>query len=114
MVAVAYGALRVALVAHFLERYGVNVAAFAVVELTSSLVFGWSSGRLVQRIVGSGQGRTSALVAAVVISYSAPDVYVLGWSHRYPGNVMATVVIVIASLAVISLVTLWNRTKNVD
>lgn len=112
LASIAYGVLRVVLAGTLLSDYGLNVVVFAVVEITSSAVFGIASGRLVESLLHR-QGRNRALlVLATLAGYAAPDVYILGLADEYPANVRNSVIAIIAMSAIVSFVALLRRLRQ--
>lgn len=92
---VAYGILRVVLAGAFLADYGLNVVVFAIIEIGSSLMLGISSARLTASMVAGRGGKRGWLLAVVVVSYFAPDTYVLVFAGRMPGEVLVPVLAIV-------------------
>ena len=90
-----YGALRILLAATFIADYGLNVVAFTVIELGSSFVLGVTTARLAIALKNRRRGGRALLFAAVVLSYFAPDVYVLVFAGRMPGRVLVPVLVIV-------------------
>lgn len=107
----AYGALRVALAGAFLADYGVNIIVFAVIELSSSYVFGRSSGRLVDALIHERRGSRLRLALITLAGYAAPDVYVILHVHRFPDNLRNTVLGIVAGTTIISAIVLLHRIR---
>ena len=109
---VAYGALRVFLVATFIADYGLNVVAYAVVEIASSTFLGISTARLTSRWMRRRDADQAAaskgLVIAATCAYFAPDAYILAFAHRMPARLLVPVLILI-SLGVASAVAKLRR-----
>lgn len=97
--AVLYGAVRVALVWKFLAGYGVDPYRFAVVELASSLLYGWASARLVLAVVDRRWDALAWLAPLSLAGYIAPDVYVFATVGRVPDGVLATLVAIFVATA---------------
>lgn len=114
VIAVGYGALRVALAATFLSEYGLDPIVFATVELTSSLLFGICSGRLVESMVRGAEGRRPLLIAGVVVGYGTPDVYVLAFAGRFPTALLVVVVSIIATSTFMSVLTYRRRARSAE
>ena len=112
LASIAYGVLRVVLAGTLLSDYGLNVAVFAVVEITSSAVFGIASGRLVESLLHRQRRNRALLVLATLAGYSAPDVYMLGFADEYPANVRNSVIAIIAMSAIVSFVALLRRLRQ--
>lgn len=107
----AYGALRVALAGAFLADYGVNIIVFAVIELSSSYVFGRASGRLVDALIHERRGSRLRLALITLAGYAAPDVYVILHVHRFPDNLRNTVLGIVAGTTIISVAFFAGRIR---
>ena len=97
---VLYGALRVILAGAFIADYGLNIYAYALVELASSLVLGLSTAHLAKRVMTRGPGRRAPLIVIAVVSYFAPDAYLLAFAHRMPARLRIPVLVVVGVGAV--------------
>lgn len=107
---VAYGVVRALLVWRFLSPYGVNVIAFSSVEVTTSLVFGWMSSRLVTGVIDGKWKRAVTSLAPTIAAYIAPDAYVLLTVGRLPPS---TWKVLIAIVATSSFITLAGITRQI-
>lgn len=107
----AYGALRVALAGAFLADYGVNIVVFAVIELTSSYVFGAASGRLVDEVIRGCRGSRIRLGLITLAGYSAPDAYVIVHAHRFPEGLRNTVLGIVTGTTIVSTAVLVRRIR---
>lgn len=114
VLAVGYGALRVALAGAFLTEYGLDLIVFALIELGSSLLFGICSGRLVESMVRRTGGRRTLLVTGVVVGYGAPDVYVLAFAGRFPTSLLVVVIAVIVVSSIVSVVSFRRRARSAE
>lgn len=114
VLAVGYGALRVALAGAFLTEYGLDLIVFALIELGSSLLFGICSGRLVESMVRRTGGRRTLLVTGVVVGYGAPDVYVLAFAGRFPTSLLVVVIAVIVVSSIVSVVSFRRRARSTE
>ena len=112
LASIAYGVLRVVLAGTLLSDYGLNVVVFAVVEITSSAVFGIASGRLVESLLQRQRRNRALLVLATLAGYAAPDVYILGFADKYPANVRNSVIVIIVVSAIVSFVALLRRLRQ--
>jgi hypothetical protein len=97
---VLYAGIRIVVVTVFLRQYGVNPWVFAVVELSSSVVYGFASGRLVGAVVDRAIGTRRKWLVPTVFGFLAPDVYVIASGRGMP----PTVFIVIATVVIITTV----------
>lgn len=112
LAAIGYGVLRVALAQAFLAEYGLNIAVFAIIEVGSSAVLGYASGRLVDSLTRRQHGGRLRLGAATLGGYVAPDVYVLLSSNHFPTETFAVVVTVIAISTTASVISLVKRVQR--
>ena len=97
---VFYGVFRVIFAGAFIADYGLNIYAYALVELTSSLTLGLSTAHLAKRVMARRSERRALLITAAVASYFAPDAYLLAFAHRMPARLRIPVLLVVAVGAV--------------
>ena len=109
---VAYGGLRALLVWRYLSGYGVNPWGFAAVELGSSLVYGWSSARLVLALVDRRWPALRWLAPVTLAGYAAPDAYVLATVGTLPDGLLRTVVGIIVVSLVLAVITLVREVRR--
>lgn len=106
VVALAYGVVRIALAGKFLTEYGLSVKAFSVVEILSSLLYGFAGVHLVRSVVASDRRRTWWWAFAALVGFAAPEVYVFSVVRRLPMTlimILVGIVVVSAVLAVLAL-----------
>ena len=104
---VAYGGLRIFIADHTVRRYGVNIWAFAVVELGTSFVYGLSTARVVGALVDRNRDALARWAPIALASFLAPEAFVVLTGHRMPRAVylvVAAIVLVMGSVAAWSLV----------
>ena len=104
---VAYGGLRIFIADHTVRRYGVNIFAFAVVELGTSFVYGLATARVVGALVDRHRDALARWVPIALASFIAPEAFIVVSGHRMPRAVylvVATIVVVMGSVATWSLV----------
>lgn len=104
----AYGVVRVVLVWRYLGEYGVSPVAFAIVEVVSSALYGWSSSQVVLILAAKSSRRLSRMVSVTVISFLAPDVFVFATLRRAPVHIVRTVLIVVGTSVLVTAVG-WMR-----
>ena len=108
----AYGGLRAALVWAFLREYGVNTLGYVAVEIVSSAMYGLSSARVVGAVVNSSWRRLRAWGPPALLSYVAPDAYILASAGRMPGSILAALVGILAVTVVLSSVAFTIRVRS--
>ncbi len=104
---VAYGGLRIFIADHTVRRYGVNIFAFAAVELGTSFVYGLATARVVGALVDRHRDALARWVPIALASFLAPEAFIVLTGHRMPRAVylvVATIVVVMGSVATWSLV----------
>lgn len=106
---VAYGGLRALLVWRYLSGYGVNPWWFAVVELSSSLAYGWTSSRMVIALVDRKWSTLRWMAPATLVAYASPDVYVFTTVGQMPDGLLRTVVTIVAISFVAATVTVTRE-----
>ena len=100
LISLAYGGIRAALVWRFLRRYGVNPYVFGSIEFASAAAYGRSSARVVGAAIDGVWTRLRAWLPVAIVSYFAPDAYVLLSAGQLPGDMLAILIsFVCASLA---------------
>lgn len=109
---VAYGGLRALLVWRYLSGYGVDPVWFAVVELGSSLVYGWASARLVLTLVDRHWRGLGLWAPATLVSYATPDAYVLVTVGHLPDGVLRTVVSIVVVSFLVAVMTLVREVRR--
>ena len=109
---VAYGGLRAALVWKFLRRYGVNPYVFAGVEFTSAAIYGKSSARVVGAAIDGVWTRLRAWLPVAIISYFAPDAYVLLSAGHLPGDMLAILISVVCASLVLTGVAVGSQVRR--
>jgi hypothetical protein len=108
---VAYGGLRIFIADHTVRRYGVNIWAFAVVELSTSWFYGLSTARLVGALVDR-QGRLAArwsLLAAA--TFLAPETFILLTGRQMPVVVYVVVAALLSVLGTLAVLSLRRRVR---
>ena len=100
---VLYGLVRVLLVWRFLSGFGVNVAAFAVVEASSSLAYGWFSSRAVLAVIDGHLRPAVRNALPTVLAYGTPDVFVFLSAGRLPGGLRNTLLGMVTVTAAVTL-----------
>jgi hypothetical protein len=94
VVTLAYAGARIALAARYLAGYGLNIAVFAVIEVISSALFGFASGRFVPALAASRSAHERSQVghvrdlinwgAATLVGFAAPDAFVFATTKQVP------------------------------
>ncbi len=112
VVTLAYGLIRIALAGAFLTEYGLSVKAFAVVEIVSSLLYGFSGVHLVRAVVASDHRRTSWWTLGALLGFLAPEIYVFSVVRRLPASVIVVLVLIVVVSAVVAFLAM--RTKLIE
>ena len=73
----------------FLRKYGVNPYVFAGVEFTSAAIYGKSSAKVVGAVIDGAWKRIRSWLPLALLTYFAPDLYVLLSAGRLPGDMLA-------------------------
>ena len=102
-----WAGVRILAVEVWLVGYGVNIWWFAAIELSSSIVYGVSSARLVHALARRDRKQSACWGALTLFGYVLPDTYMLSSGRAMP---LATYVIVI-SLAVTFAIIALVRTR---
>jgi len=99
-----WAALRILAVDVWLVGYGVNIWWFAVIELTSSVIYGLSSARLVRALTIRHRKDSAKWGALTLIGYVLPDTYMLSAGRAMPIATYAIVILFSIFFAIIALV----------
>ena len=112
---VAYGGLRVILVGTFIADYGLNIVAYACIEIISSATLGVSTARLTRNYKNRREVKVPSnnklLTTLAISAYFAPDTYILAFAHRMPARVLVPV-LVIVSVGTVSAVVKFRRVRS--
>lgn len=111
-ISVLYGLFRAALVWKFLSQYGVNTAIFLCIELTSSALYGLSSGRVVAAVADGQWKRLRIWVPSALVTYGSPDAYVFLSAGKLPGSMLEILVGIVLVTLVITAVGMWFQIRN--
>jgi len=110
--AVVYGLVRVTLVWQFLSGYGVNPHRFALVELASSVGYGWASAKLVGAVSDRNWSAIGRLAPFAMAAYLAPDLYVFTTIGRVPGGVLASLATIFCATAAFGTMALVRQVRE--
>jgi len=112
LISLAYGGIRAALVWRFLRRYGVNPYVFGSIEFASSAAYGKSSARVVGAAIDGVWTRLQAWLPVAIISYFAPDAYVLLNAGHLPGDMLAILISVVCASLVLTGVAVGSQVRR--
>ena len=105
---VAYGGLRVFLVGTFIADYGLNIIAYACIEIISSATLGVSTAKLTRNYRNRNETdrprKNKLLMLLAIGAYFAPDSYILAFAHRMPARVLFPVLVIVSSGTVAAIV----------
>lgn len=114
VVGLAYGLLRVFIANATVRKYGVNIWAFAVVELGTSFPYSLGTARLVTSLIDKSHRAATRWGMLAAVCFIAPETFIVvtgeRCSRRHPGRchrmpkrvyeVIGLVILVVGSLAV--------------
>ena len=112
LISVAYGGLRAALVWKFLRKYGVNPYVFAGVEFTSAAIYGKSSAQVVGAVIDGAWKRIRSWLPLALLTYFAPDGYVLLSAGRLPSDMLAILLAMVCVTLVLTGVGIWSQIRR--
>ena len=112
LISVAYGGLRAALVWKFLRKYGVNPYVFAGVEFTSAATYGKSSAQVVGAVIDGAWRRIRSWLPLALLTYFAPDGYVLLSAGRLPSDMLAILLAMLCVTLVLTEVGVWSQIRR--
>ncbi len=109
---IGYALVRIALADRYLSKYGLSVPAFAAIELSSSALFGFASGRFVPAVADRQPKAMASWGLATLIGFGAPDLFAVVTTHRIPRNLLVTLVVVIVGSLTFSAFELSRRIRH--
>ena len=108
---VAYGGLRVFIADRTVKRYGVNIWAFAGVELVTSFIYGLSSARVVGALIDRRADRAVRWGVLTAVSFLAPETFILLTGRRMPTVVYIVIGALLATLGTVAAVSLRRKVR---
>jgi hypothetical protein len=112
---VGYGVFRVVVANATVKKYGVNIWAFAVVELASSFTDALGTARVVGAIVDRKHKAAFRWAMVSLACFAAPDVFILATGRNMPRSVyvvIGTIMTVFGFVAVFGVVQKVKRTRR--
>jgi hypothetical protein len=91
-----YGVFRVLVANATVKKYGVNIWAFAVVEIGSSFPYSLGTARVVGAIVDRNRQATVRWGLVALGSFAAPEIFILATGHDMPRSVYLVIGIILA------------------
>jgi hypothetical protein len=127
-VGVGYSILRVFIANATVKKYGVNIWAFAVVEIGSSFPYSLGTARLVARLVDKSYRSATKWGMLAAVCFIAPETFIVitgeRCSRRHPGRchrmpkrvyeVIGLVILILGSLAVWSVIRKVRQARSLD
>jgi hypothetical protein len=112
LVGVSYGIFRVIIANATVKKYGVNIWAFAVIEIGSSFPYSLGTARLVGALVD--RKRQQALKWGVVslVCYAAPEAFILITGHNMPREVYIVIGVILAVLGAIAVIGIVRKVRK--
>jgi hypothetical protein len=108
---VAYGGLRVFIADRTVKRYGVNIWAFASVELVTSFIYGLSSARVGGALIDRRADRAVRWGVLTAASFLAPETFILLTGRRMPMVVYIVIGALLATLGTVAAVSLRRKVR---
>ncbi|NQV97189.1 MAG: hypothetical protein HQ486_05295 [Acidimicrobiaceae bacterium] len=109
VLALLWSLVRISAVALWLSNYGVNTTVFAIIEISSSLLYSVSSAKAVIRLIDRQRRRAMAWSLLAVIGFLAPDVYVLTSGRSLPTISYVVIISLAIGIATSGVVALRRR-----
>lgn len=98
----AWAIFRITMVGTWLADYGVNTWVFAVVEICSSIPYGFGSACFIRALAARQTQKIATWGLITAASYVAPDVYLLTSGRSMPASTYVIIIAIVLCLAVIS------------
>ena len=109
VLALLWSLVRISAVALWLSNYGVNTTVFAIIEISSSLLYSVSSAKAVIRFIDRQRRRAIAWSLLALIGFLAPDVYVLTSGRSLPTISYVVIISLAIGIATSCVVALRRR-----
>jgi hypothetical protein len=103
---VAYGGLRIFVADRTVRRYGVNIWAFAVVEL-----YGLGTARVVGALVDRRRDQVMRWAPLAAGAFLAPEAFIVVSGRRMPTVVYAVVGLVVLVMGTVAVVSLTRKVR---
>ncbi len=111
LVSTAYGALRIFVADHTVARYGVNIWAFAGVELSSSVVYGMGTAKLIGAVIDRRRQQALRWAGFAAIGFCSPETFVAVTGQHMPTTVYIALATILTTMGTVGVVTLVRRIK---
>ena len=106
-------ALRIAFAEAYMVEYGINIWIFILVEVLSSPVLALSSTRLVRVLVVHSLRGIGFWGGLTLVSYAAPDVYLLTAGRGVPWSLYGVIVSVMTVAGIVSIIRMRRSLRQV-
>ena len=110
-VALGYGFIRIVLADRFLTKYGLSTKVFAVIELLSSLLYGFALVHVIRAFADDYHPRWFRWGLLALVGFAAPDIYVFAKIREVPQTLIVILIIIVALSLVSSVVAIRRRLK---
>ena len=97
-----WSGLRILFAETYMVKYGINIWIFVVVEVVSSPVLAVSSTRTVRGLVSHSLRASLGWGGVALVSYAAPDVYLLTAGRGVPWRLYGVIIGVMAVAGIVS------------
>lgn len=111
VVVLSWSVVRIVVVNFWLSQYGINTVVFAVIELTSSVIYGVASARTVLAIIDKRRKSAKSWGAVCVVAYLAPDLYIFSAGKSLP---LMSYVVIIALIVVLGFAAVVDLRRRIN
>lgn len=112
MASTAYGGLRIFVADHTVARYGVNIYAFATVELSSSIVYGLGTAKLVSAALDRRRTQALRWAAFAAVGFCSPETFVAITGKHMPPTIYLALATILTTMGTVGVVTLVRRIRT--
>lgn len=112
VVSVAYGGVRIFVADRTVKRYGVNIWAFAFVELSTSWLYGLSTARVVSSYVDRTPRKALRWGAVAAATFLAPEAFIVVTARHVPRIVYVVVVALVTVLGTVAVTSLVRKIRT--
>jgi hypothetical protein len=107
----AYGVFRVIIANATVRKYGVNIWAFAVIEIGSSFPYSLGTARLVGSLVDHDRPRAVRWGVVSLVCYAAPEAFILLTGHDMPPEIYIVIGVILVVLGTIAAIGIVRKVK---
>ena len=111
MVVLGWSIARSIAVSHVFHKYGLNTRVYFVIDFLSSIPYAYASAQSLLTFIDKKRVQTFWWGTSAVISFYAPDVYIVYISKEVPTTTYIGFVLVLVALSIFAIAQ-WRDSRN--